>query len=165
MRPARTGFLRSEETERLVAIADEQVLGLLIVIEHHLVIFAADTRLLVATERSMCRIRVIAVGPHAARLDLPAEAIGARTVACPYTGAQTVERIVGDLERFVFVLERRHGNDRPEDFFLEDAHLVVAAEHGRLHIVALAQFAAERIALTADDIPHLPACRDRHTRG
>jgi hypothetical protein len=34
---------RLEETELLRAVADQQVLGLLVVIEHHLVGLAADT--------------------------------------------------------------------------------------------------------------------------
>ncbi|CAM2147310.1 hypothetical protein PT2222_10131 [Paraburkholderia tropica] len=140
----------SEETQRLVAIADEQVLRLLIVIEHHLVVLAADARLLVAAERRVRRIRVIAVRPHAPGLDLAAEAICARAVTRPHARAEAVERVVGDLQRFLFGLERGHRNDRPEDLFLEDAHLVVAAEHGRLHVIARAEFAGQRVAFAAN---------------
>src|SRR5712691_904027 len=50
----------SEEAELLGAVADQHVLGLLVVVEHHLVGFAADARLLVAAERRMCGIGVIA---------------------------------------------------------------------------------------------------------
>src|ERR1700687_276204 len=59
----------SEEAECLRAVTDQHVLRLLIVIEHHLVRLAADARLLVATERGVRRISVVAVGPHAAGLD------------------------------------------------------------------------------------------------
>src|ERR671913_1734995 len=55
----------SEEPELLRAIADQQILGLLIVRQHHLVVLAADARRLVTTERRVGRIRVIAVGPDA----------------------------------------------------------------------------------------------------
>ena len=60
---------RSEEAELLRAVADQEVLGLLVVIEHHLVGLAADARLLVAAERRMRRIGMVAVGPDAAGLD------------------------------------------------------------------------------------------------
>ncbi len=43
----------SEEAELLRAVAHQHVLGLLIMVEHHLVRLATDTRLLVATEGSM----------------------------------------------------------------------------------------------------------------
>ena len=67
----------SEEPELLRAVADEQILGLLVVVEHHLVILAADARLLVAAERRVRRVGVVAVGPHAAGLDGAAHAVGA----------------------------------------------------------------------------------------
>ncbi len=65
-RPADTAT-GSEEAERLGRVADQQVLGLLIVVEHHLVGFAPDARLLVAAERRMGGIGVVAVDPDAAR--------------------------------------------------------------------------------------------------
>ena len=65
----------SEEAQLLGAVTHQHVLRLLIVIEHHLVGFATDARLLVSAERRMRRIGVIAIGPHAAGLD---RAAGAR---------------------------------------------------------------------------------------
>src|SRR5450432_182471 len=59
----------SEEPELLRAVTDQHVLGLLVVVEHHLVGLAADARLLVATERRMRRIGMVAVGPDPAGLD------------------------------------------------------------------------------------------------
>src|SRR5208282_2612925 len=72
---------RSEEAQCIRAIADEQVLRLLVVIQDHLMCFAAEARLLVAAERRMSRIHMIAVRPHATRLDLAADAIGGGPVA------------------------------------------------------------------------------------
>src|ERR1700756_3844275 len=89
-RSVRSGL---EETQRLLAIADEQILGLLVVVEHHLVSLATDAGLFAAAECRMRRIGVVTIRPHAAGLDFPAEAIGTRTVASPYTGAETVQRI------------------------------------------------------------------------
>src|SRR4029077_19595593 len=117
---------RSEEAELLRAVADQHVLGLLIMIEQHLVVFAADARLLVAAERRMRGIGVVAIGPDAAGLDRAAESVAAIGVAAPDAGAKAVERVVGDRERFLVGLERGHRDDRAEDLFLEDAHLIVA---------------------------------------
>src|SRR3989440_6869034 len=50
-----------EEPQRLRRIAHQQVLGLLVMVEHHLVVFAADARLLVATEGGVRGIGVVAV--------------------------------------------------------------------------------------------------------
>ena len=89
----------SEKAELLGAVAHQHVLRLLIVIEHHLVGFATDTRLLVSAERRMCRIGVIAVGPHASRLDRATEAIEPVGVTTPYASAEAIERVVGDRMR------------------------------------------------------------------
>ena len=66
----------SEEAQLLRAVAHQQVLGLLVVVEHHPVVLAADARLLVAAERRVRRVGVVAVGPHAAGLDAAAHAEG-----------------------------------------------------------------------------------------
>src|SRR4029077_15679594 len=131
------GCARSEEAERLGTIAHQHVLGLLVMVEHHLVRLAPDPRLLVAPERGMGRIQVKAVGPDAASLQAPTEPVRAVDIARPNTRAEPVQRVVGDRHRLVGVLERRHRHHRPEDLLLEDPHLVVATEHGGLHVVAL----------------------------
>ena len=78
----------SEEAERLLPVADEQILRLLIVVEHHLVGFTPDARLLVSAEGRMRRIRVVAVRPHATGVDRAAEAVSPRAVPCPDPGAR-----------------------------------------------------------------------------
>src|SRR6516225_7290493 len=92
---------RSEEAELLRAVADQEVFGLLVVIEHHLVGFTPDARLLVAAERRMRRIGVIAVGPDPTGLDGAAEAVAAVGVPAPDAGAEAIERVVGDRQRFL----------------------------------------------------------------
>src|SRR5205807_8256943 len=91
--PRRSPYESSEEAELLRAVADQHVLGLLIVVEHHLVGFASHARLLVAAERRMSGIGVIAVGPHAAGLDVAAEAVAGIGVAAPHAGTEAVERV------------------------------------------------------------------------
>src|SRR6478609_6721117 len=51
IRSATALLLGSEEAERLGVIADQQALGLAVVLEHHLVVLAADAGGLVAAER------------------------------------------------------------------------------------------------------------------
>src|SRR5262245_36275847 len=89
----------SEEAKRPGRIADQDVLGLLVVIEHHLVGLAPDAGLLVAAECRMRGIGVITVGPDAAGLDRTAEPVGAIAVAGPDAGAEAIERVVGDRKR------------------------------------------------------------------
>src|SRR5450759_519784 len=94
-----------EEAERLGAVADQQVLGLAVVVEHHRVVLPADAGDLVATERCPRRIGVVTVRPDAAGLDLPAHLVGPVAVACPDAGAQAVEGVVSDGQRLLVVLE------------------------------------------------------------
>src|SRR5271165_7183829 len=105
----------SEETERLGGIADQEILGLLIVIEHHQVRLATDAGGLVPAERRMRGIGVEAIGPDAAGLDRSAHAIRRITVARPDASAEAVERVICNRERIRLVLELRDRNDRPED--------------------------------------------------
>src|SRR5665213_2218529 len=65
----------SEQPEWLGAVADEEVLRLAVVVEHHRVVLPADTGDLVAAEGRACRVLVVAVGPHAAGLDLAAHLV------------------------------------------------------------------------------------------
>ncbi|MCY1200129.1 hypothetical protein D9M72_115550 [compost metagenome] len=114
-------------------------------------VLAADAGLLVAPECRMRGVGMVAVGPHAPRLDAAAHAECARAVTCPDTGTQPVERVVGNGQRLFLILEGGHRYHRPEDLFLEDAHLVVAGEYGRLDVVAARQVAVQHVALAAGE--------------
>src|SRR5699024_4525473 len=59
----------SEEAELVRRVRHQQVLRLLVVVEHHPVVLATDAGLLVATERGVRRVLVIAVGPDPAGLN------------------------------------------------------------------------------------------------
>src|ERR1022692_3115865 len=107
---------RLEEAELLRAVTHQEVLGLLIVVEHHAVGFAADAGLLVSSKGSVCRISVVAVDPHASGLNAASQTMAAIDVSSPETGAEAVEGVVGDFERVGFVLECGNGDDGPEDF-------------------------------------------------
>src|SRR5664279_934235 len=97
---------RSEQTERLGAVANEQILSLAVVIKHHRVVLPTDARDLVAAERRAGWVLVVAVRPDPPGLDGPAHPIGAVAVARPDAGAETVERVIGDCERVGVIGER-----------------------------------------------------------
>src|SRR6478752_8897634 len=62
-----------EEAEGVGRVGHQEVLGLLVVVEHHLVVLASDAGLLVATERGVRGVLVVAVGPDATGLDATAD--------------------------------------------------------------------------------------------
>lgn len=72
-----------EEAQLLRRIRHQQVLRLLIVIQHHPVVLPPDPRLLVAAESGVRRVGVVAVRPDAARLDRSARAVRLAAVAGP----------------------------------------------------------------------------------
>src|SRR6187431_1034308 len=94
-----------EESLGLIAVGDEQVLRLLVVVEHHLVVLAADARLLVPAERSVRRVQVVAVAPHPPGLDGAAGAVLGVDVSGPQAGTESVEGVVGDLDGLVVPVE------------------------------------------------------------
>src|SRR5688500_15838879 len=83
-----------EEAELLRAVADQEVLGLLVVLQHHAVILPADPRLFVATERRVRGVRVIAVGPDPPRPDTAPHPVAGVRVPAPDTRAQAIRRVV-----------------------------------------------------------------------
>src|SRR6476620_3278651 len=91
-------YLGSEESLGLVAVRHEQVLGLLVVVEHHLVVLAADAGLLVAAERRVGGVGVIAVGPHPAGLDVTPGPVGGVAVARPHPSPEALQGVVGDRD-------------------------------------------------------------------
>src|ERR1700735_1360763 len=159
-----TGSL--EQAERLGAVADEQVLRLAVVIQHHEGVLASDARDLVATERGTCRVLVIAVRPDTTRLDTAAHLVRPGAVPGPDTGAQPVEGVIRDRQRVRVVGE---GGDRKygtEDLLLEHPHLVVAFQHRRLEVIAVSELRSIHAgALAADE--HLCAlvAADVHVGG
>src|ERR1700691_2397750 len=98
----------SEEAQRLRTVAHQDILGLLVMVEHHLVSFSADSGLLVAAEGGMRRIRMVAIGPDPAGLDTAAETICGVQIAGPDACAQSVQRVVGDFQRLLGCIEHRY---------------------------------------------------------
>src|SRR6266496_2956648 len=97
----RSAMVRSKEAEGFGAVAHQQVLRLLIVIQHHSVGLATDPGLLVPAECRVSRIEVIAIGPHSPSLDLAAQPVRGGSIPSPDAGAQSVERVVGQGDRLL----------------------------------------------------------------
>src|SRR5664279_3991795 len=113
----------SEQAEWFAAVADEQVLDLAVVVQHHQVVLPADAGDLVAAERCARGVLVVAVRPDPAGLDAAAHLVGPVAISCPYAGAEAVEGVVGDGQRIGVVGERGDRQDRAEDLLLEDCLL------------------------------------------
>jgi hypothetical protein len=114
-----------EKSHRFFVVRDEHIFIVAIMVEHHFVVFAPETRFFVAAERSVRRVIVITVDPDATGFNGSWNLIKLVRVARPDACAQAVKRVVSDFDGVGFVFESRHGRDRTEDFFLKDAHLVM----------------------------------------
>src|ERR1700730_16819273 len=138
-----------KEALLLWTVTDEHVLSLLVMIQHHFVVFTPKTRLFVAAECGVSGIQVITVDPNAAGPNLPSEAIATVCVAAPSSRPQSVSRVIGDGESLVLVAERSYGQNRSKDFLLKDPHFIIAAEYGRLDIVTIRKISRQGGSLAA----------------
>src|SRR3954451_5882170 len=100
---------------------------------------APVARLLEAAERRQ-RIEGPAVDLDLAGADAPGDALGVLGVAGPDAAGQPVDRVVGDLDRFVLGVVGDDRQHRPEDLLLGDRHVVGdVGEDRRLDEVALVE--------------------------
>src|ERR1700688_4067408 len=97
-----------KEAQLLRTVADQHILGLLVVIQHHFVVFTTKARLFVSAECGVSGIKVITVDPNPAGLDSASEVIATVCVAAPDSRAQSVARIVGYGESLILIPERGH---------------------------------------------------------
>ncbi len=87
---------------------------------------------------------MIAVGPDPPGLDRAAEPVGGVAAPGPDARAKTVGGVIGKCDRLLDRLERGDRQDGTEDLLLEDAHVVLTHEHGRLHEIALVERTARQ---------------------
>ena len=128
-------------------------------IQHHRVRLAPDAALLIPAKRRVRRIRVIAVRPNPPCLYPAPKPVAPVRIAAPDARAQPIQRVIGNRQRLVLILEGAYRNHRPKDLLLEDPHLVMPLKDRRLHIVPALKIAIEHIPLAAgqDFGPLLPA--------
>src|SRR5690554_446293 len=95
---APTATCRSEEPERVGVIAGQHTLGLLVMLQRHLVGFTANTGLLVTTKRGMGRVRVVTVHPYPSGLNVAAHPVSKIRVAGPDAGTQAKLGVIGNRQ-------------------------------------------------------------------
>ena len=88
-------------------------------------------------------VGVVVVHPHTTRLDRSRHLVEFMCIPRPNAGTQPVGGIVRDGDGLFRVLEGGHGQHWSEDLFLEDAHLVVALEHGGLDVIPRGEVALQ----------------------
>src|SRR5690606_28020235 len=88
----------------------------------------------------MGRVDVITVSPDPTSLNGTASSIRGMCGTRPDPGAESVNRIVGDLDRVIEVFKGGHSQYRPEDFFLEGLHVIGTFKDGRFNIETLTHF-------------------------
>src|SRR3990167_390830 len=102
--------------------------------------FAADARLLAATEGGAQVAQEPAVDPDDAGLDLPGDAVGARAVLGPDRRRQAIRQAVGQLDGLLVRVERADMAAGAEDFLGDHRRIVgEASPDGRLHPGAAGQ--------------------------
>ena len=126
-------------------------------VEHHLVGLAPDARLLVAAERRVRRDRRGSNWSTRARPGCRADAIRAVDVAGPHAGAEAVERVVGDLERFGVSLNVVTETTGPNISSWKTRILLWPSNIGRLDVVAALEIAGELVGACRRSAPCAPS--------
>ena len=80
-KPERFPSLNLKEPQRLWTVAHQKVLCLLVMLQYHLVRFAAKAGLLITAKRRVCWIEVITICPDSAGLDLATNPVGGGAIA------------------------------------------------------------------------------------
>ena len=147
------------QSERRFAQADVDVLRLGVGVHDDLVRLAADAGLLVAAERCVRGQLVVGVDPHTPGLNRLRDAERAVDVLRPDGAAEPVLAVVRHLDDLRFVVELDEADDRAEDLFACDAHVVRdVGDDGRLHECAAFEPRTLGACAAADDACALFLC-------
>src|SRR6266478_9569351 len=120
--------------DRSLIQIDIHLLGLKIFFDAPRPKFAPKARLLISAPRSFYISRLHVIYPHDARPQRFHGAHGFENVTRPDGSSQPVGRVVRNLQRVLFILERNHSRNRAKDFFARDAGIVIdVIEDSRLH--------------------------------
>src|SRR6185295_20186709 len=145
----------SADVERRGAV-DADALRFEVFVEPFHAELAADAAALDATERALRQPHVMGVDPDVADAQPTRQADRPVEVARPDRTAEPERVVVRDRQRLVLIVERQHGQDRPEDLLPRDRHLGThVIEDRRRHVEAVGPFATESLA--AEDEPRLLA--------
>src|SRR5690606_38408463 len=120
-------------------------------VEHHFMVLPSNSRLLVTSKWCSRRVRVVLVYPNSTRLDGSRYLVQLMCIARPHACTQTVNRIVGDLNSFGFVFESGYCQNRSENLFLEDSHLVMTFQQRWLHVITVLQISLKFVGISAGE--------------
>src|SRR6267378_4144218 len=124
-------------TVRPFSQSDPHRLGLQIRVERLAPQIAAEPAGLEPAERRARVVEVVAVDPNRAGANRPGGAVRFLDILRPDPGREAVHRLIRDLYPVVEVIERQHGQHRPEDLLAGDRHRGLdAVEHGGLDVIA-----------------------------
>ena len=131
-------------------------------------LLAANPGLLVPAKWHVRVIRIRAIDPYRARMQLVRNLDGARDILRKYRGSQTIQRVVRLAQYVVFVLKPDDDANRPENLLLDNAHVWPRlSKDGRLDPEALRAMSLApevnlgallltRVDITHDALHYLP---------
>lgn len=106
------------------ACSSRGVQKITVIIKSRLAQFAANTRLLEASERHLVVEGVVGVNPDGTGLERVRDLDGGVQVRGVHSSGQTVGGGVANTDRLLLGLELGDGADRAEDLFLHDLHVI-----------------------------------------
>src|SRR5207253_76486 len=112
-----TPVLLADQADRAGLLCDADILRFGEESQRLFAAFAADAALFHAAEGDAQVAHQPAVYPDCAGMNFLRDAMGPTQVLCPDTRSQAVLRVVSVPDHFFFVVERRYGDNRAEDFF------------------------------------------------
>src|SRR4029453_13232945 len=121
-------------------------------LHHRRPILTAIAGELVSAEWRVGLDLVPGIDPHGAGLGLFCDPMGALEAARLPTCGKSIDDVIADPDRFLFVAESDDAADGTEDLLLRDLHLIGdVREHGGLVIEAVRQLRVRRPSAAADE--------------
>src|SRR5471032_2713842 len=117
--------------QRSVVHAPVKALLLHVFANAKVALLASHAAVLPAAEWRRNRKLLVRVDPDGAGFQRAAHSPGALVVVCPDAGSESEDAVVGFAHERLFIVERQHDEDRPENFFLADTRLVGQAVEDR----------------------------------
>ncbi|MEE8658444.1 hypothetical protein DOFOFD_05410 [Acetobacteraceae bacterium EV16P] len=99
----------------------------------------SNARFFISAKSRVRGIGVIAIDPDASGLNATPHTEACVRITAPHASAQTIFRVIGDGEGFLFRFKGCHGEDRAKNLLLEDSHFVMTLEDRRLNVETIIQ--------------------------
>src|SRR3954447_10700487 len=130
-------LLHADARDGMAVEGDRDVLRFHVEVEGIVAAVAAKAGIFHAAERRRQMPHVFGIDPDHAGFEIARDAMRAAEIARPDVASKPITHVIADADRFGFVLEGDHGQHRPKDFLLCDAHLGLRIDiERRLDIIA-----------------------------